>query len=116
MAVHALTVKKIISQVRLVFPDAPETYIMNLINEALAEMGNHHTKVVQAKVSAVANQMFYSIGDSANDSSSNRLEANKIFRVDLMDDDGDYIKIPRLVDKGILLMDATSESAITAPD
>ena len=34
-----------------------------------------------------------------------------------MDNDGDYIKIPRLVDKNILLMDAdSSESAITTPD
>ena len=59
--------------------------------------------------------MFYDISDSANDSSSNKLEANKIFRVDLMDNEGDYIKIPRLVDKGILLMDVTSE-AINEPD
>ena len=116
MAVHALTVKKIISRVRLVFPDAPEAYIINLINEALAEMGNHHTKVTQAKLNTVANQMFYSIGDSANDSSSNKLEANKIFRVDLMDNEGDYIKIPRLVDRRILLMDATSEPAVNTPD
>ena len=41
----------------------------------------------------------------------------KIFRVDLMDDEGDYIQIPRLVDKNILLMDAdSSESALTTPD
>ena len=115
MAVHALTVKKIISRVRQVFPDAPEAYIMSLVNEALVEMGNHHTKVVKAKINTVANQMFYDISDSANDSSSNKLEANKIFRVDLMDNEGDYIKIPRLVDKGILLMDVTSE-AINEPD
>ena len=35
MAVHSLTVKKIISRVRQAFPEAPETYIMNVINEAI---------------------------------------------------------------------------------
>ena len=34
MAVHSLTVKKIISRVRQAFPGAPENYIMNLVNEA----------------------------------------------------------------------------------
>ena len=41
MAVHSLTVKKIISRVRQSFPDAPENYIMNLINEALVELGKY---------------------------------------------------------------------------
>ena len=38
MAVHSLTVKQIISRVRQAFPDAPENYIKNLINEALVEL------------------------------------------------------------------------------
>ena len=116
MAEHSLTAKQIISRIKLVFPDVPDTYIMSLINEALVEMGNYHTKNIQAKLSTVANQMFYDISDSAKDSSSNDLEANKIYRVDLMDTDGDYIKIPRLVDRGILLMDAASEPAVNTPD
>ena len=37
MAVHSLTVKKIISRVRQAFPSAPENYIINLVNEALVE-------------------------------------------------------------------------------
>ena len=45
MAVHALTVKKIISMVRQVFSDAPETYVMALINEALVEAGKYKTKI-----------------------------------------------------------------------
>ena len=58
----------------------------------------------------------YDIGDGASDSSTNKLEANKIFRVDLMDNEGDYIRIPRLVDDNILLMDTTSEPAVERPD
>ena len=116
MAVHKISIKQLVSRIRQVFPKAPENYILNLVNDALVEIGLYNTKPVQAKMSTVANQMWYSISDSAKDSSNNSLEANKVFRVDLMDDDGDYIQIPRLIDKNILLMDATSESALTTPD
>ena len=116
MAVHKISVKQLVSRGRQVFPKASENYILNLINEALVEIGMYSTKPVQAKMSTVADQMWYKIGDEAKDSSGNKLEANKVFRVDLMDDSGDYIQIPRLIDKNILLMDATSESALTTPD
>ena len=117
MAVHKISVKQVLSRVRQVFPDVPETYLISLLNDGLVEVGMYSTKPVQAKMSTVADQMVYNISDSAEDSSGNKLEANKIFRVDLMDDDGDYIQIPRLVDKNILLMDAdSSESALTTPD
>ena len=116
MSVHKISVKQLISRVHQVFPGVPENYILNLINDALVEIGMYSTKPVQAKMSTVADQMWYKIGDEAKDSSGNKLEANKVFRVDLMDDSGDYIQIPRLIDKNILLMDATSESALTTPD
>ena len=116
MAVHKISVKQLVSRVRQVFPKASENYILNLINDALVEIGMYSTKPVQAKMSTVADQMWYKIGDEAKDSSGNKLEANKVFRVDLMDDSGDYIQIPRLIDKNFLLMDATSESALTTPD
>ena len=116
MAVHSISVKEILSRVRLVFPEAPETYVLNLINDALVHMGMYNNKVVQAKITTVADKMWYPIGDGATDSSSNALEANKIFRVDLMDNAGDYIQIPRLLDKNILLMDVTSEAALNSPD
>ena len=117
MAVHKITVKQVISRVRQVFPDIPENYIINLLNDALVEVGMYSTKPVQAKLTTVANQMFYNIGDTAEDSNGNKLEANKVFRLDLMDSDGDYIQVPRLLDKNVLLMDAdSSESALTTPD
>ena len=116
MAVHSITVKKLISRVRQVFPDAPENYIINLINDALVEIGTHKVKVVHAKITTGADKMYYNLADGATDSSSNRLEANQVFRVYLMDNDGDYIQIPRLVDKNLLLADITSESNLNAPD
>ena len=56
MAVHKLTVKQILSRVRQTFPDAPETYVINLINEALVELGKYNTKIEYAKLSTVADQ------------------------------------------------------------
>ena len=34
-SLHTLTVKQIISRVRQAFPNAPETYIISLINDAI---------------------------------------------------------------------------------
>ena len=116
MSVHSLTIKQIISRVRQVFPDAPESYVMSLLNDALVEAGLYSTKGMSAKVSVVADQMFYDLSDSAKDSSNNDLELNKIHRVDFMDDDGDYIKIPRLLDGETLMFDITSESVIEQPN
>lgn len=110
MAVHKISVKELVSRVRQVFPDAPETYILNLINDALVEIGMHSTKPVSSRINLVENQMWYDIGDGANDSSGNALEANKVYRVDILDNEGDYIQIPRLVDKNILLMDVFQET------
>ena len=115
MAIHSLTVKQIISRVRQVFPNAPETYIISLINDALNDLGQYSQKAMSAKVNITANQMFYDISDSATDSSSNAMGINKIYRVDVMDNDGDYIQIPRVVDGEPLMFDITSESAIKEP-
>ena len=116
MAVHDISVKSLVSRIRQVFPDAPENYILNLVNDALVEMGMYNTKVVHAKISTVADQMYYDISDGAEDSSGNKLEVNIIIRAYLMDSDGDYIQIPRLIDKDLLLGDASSESAVEVPD
>ena len=116
MAVHNITVKQILSRVRQVFPNVPENYVMNLINDALVEVGMYNSKVSHAKISTVADQMWYDLGDASKDSSDNVLEVNKIFRVYFMDNDGDYILIPRLIDKDLLLTDVSSESALQAPD
>ena len=116
MAVHSMTVKQILSRVRQVFPNAPETYVMNLINDALVEIGMYNAKIVHAKMSTVADQMWYDLGDLAKDSSDNALEINKIFKVYFMDSDGDYIQIPRLLNTNLLLTDVTSESVLEVPD
>jgi hypothetical protein len=100
MAVHSLTVKKIISRVRQAFPEAPENYIMNLINEALVELGKYNTKIEYAKLTTVADQQWYTLSDS-----NAGVEINKVYRVDFMDSSGDYVKIPRLLNNEIQTMD-----------
>ena len=116
MAVHSLTVKQIISRVRQVFPDAPESYIVSLLNDALVEAGLYSTKSMSAKLNVVADQMFYDMSDTATDSSNNTLEMNKLYRVDFMDDNSDYIKIPRLLDGETLMFDMSSGSSVEQPD
>ena len=116
MSVRTITVKEIISRVRQVFPDAPEKYIMSLINDALVELGMYNSKVSTAKISTAANQMHYSLADAAKDTSDNILEVNKVFKVYIMDDDGDYMQIPRIINTNILLTDVSSESALNVPD
>ena len=115
MAIHSLTVKQIISRVRQVFPDAPEAYIMSLINDAINELGQYSQKSMSAKVNIVANQTFYDLSDSAVDSSNKAMGINKVYRVDIMDNEGDYIRIPRVLDGEPLMFDITSESAIEEP-
>ena len=108
-----MTVKQIISRVRLVFPDAPENYIINLINDALVETGMYNSKTEYAKITTVADQMWYNLSDLAKDSSGNRLDLNKVFRVDFMDNEGDYIRIPRLLDKNVTMADL--DTTLDAP-
>ena len=102
MAVHSLTVKKIISRVRQAFPEAPETYIMNVINEAIVELGKYGTKIEYAKATTVADQMWYTLRDT-----NASIEVNKVFRVDFMDASVDFVKIPRLLNNEIQTMDLT---------
>jgi hypothetical protein len=101
MAISRLTCQNIISMVRMAFPEAPENYIMFLINEAQVDASTLSVKKKRVKVDSTKNQRFYSIGDTA----SPRPDINKIYRVDFLNADDEYIKIPRLVDSGIKLND-----------
>jgi len=72
-------------------------------------------KSQSAKINIVANQTYYDIGDSATDSSSEKMGINKIYRIDIMDNEGDYIQIPRVLDGEPLMFDLTSEGVIKEP-
>ena len=115
-SIHTLTVKQIISRVKQVFPNAPEAYIMSLINDAINEIGQYSQKSISAKIDLESDKMFYNIGDSGVDSSSEKLGINKIYRVDILDDAGDYIRIPRVLDGEPLQFDIASEDALKVPE
>ena len=100
MAVHSLTVKQILSRVRQTFPDAPEAYVINLINEALVELGKYNTKIEYAKLSTVADQQWYTLSDA-----NAGVKIIKVYRLDFMDSAGDYTKIPRLINNEIQTTD-----------
>ena len=92
MAIHRLTVKEIISRARMVFPNAPENYLINLINDAQVEMAIHNTKKRRVQRNTVKDQRYYSIKDT----DGTLPDVSKINRVDFMNSDGEYIQIPRL--------------------
>ena len=100
MAVHTITAKQVLSRVRQVFPNVGETYVLNIINDALVESGMYHTKVEYAKTDLVEDQMWYTV----NDNSSGQ-KINKVYRVDIKDTSGEYIRVPRLLDGETLKMD-----------
>tara|TARA_X000001382_G_scaffold129083_1_gene120243 strand:+ start:4881 stop:5189 length:309 start_codon:yes stop_codon:yes gene_type:complete len=100
MGVHSLTVKQILSRVRQTFPNAPEAYVINLINEALVELGKYNTKIEYAKLTTVADQQWYTLSDA-----NAGVEINKVYRLDFMDSAGDYTKIPRLINNEIQTTD-----------
>tara|TARA_B100001939_G_scaffold280650_1_gene249372 strand:- start:3812 stop:4120 length:309 start_codon:yes stop_codon:yes gene_type:complete len=102
MAVHTITAKQVLSRVRQVFPDAGETYVINIINDALVEAGMYNTKVAYAKTDIIKDQMWYTLND---DYSGQKI--NKVYRLDIKDSSGDYIKIPRLLDGETQRMDLT---------
>ncbi len=100
MSVHTITAKQVLSRVRQIFPSAGETYVLNIINDALVESGIYNTKVAYAKTDTIKDQMWYTLND---DNSGQKI--NKVYRVDVKDSAGDYIKIPRLLDGETQKMD-----------
>ena len=60
----------------------------------------YHTKVEYAKTDLVKDQMWYTLND---DNSGQKI--NKVYRVDIKDSSGEYIRIPRLLDGETLKMD-----------
>jgi len=100
MALNRLTVKNIISRVKQVFPNVSDAYIVNIINEAIVEIGMYNTKVEYSKTDAVEDQMWYDLSDA-----SSGISINKITRVDFKDTSAEYIKIPRLLNQETQKMD-----------
>ncbi len=94
-----MTVKTIISRVRQAFPEAPENYVKNLINEALVDLGQYDLKTEYAKADLNNGQMWYGLADDR------AVTINKVYRCSILTDEGEYIRIPRLLQQEIPLTD-----------
>lgn len=93
-----MTFKEILSRVRKVHPDAGETYVKALLNDALMEMRKYKVSRKFATIDVVAGQRWYGIGNKNSD-----LNVDKIYSVSYKNEDGNYRKIPRLLDPDSLI-------------
>jgi hypothetical protein len=90
MAAIEFSAKEIYSRVIQAVPGVSENYVLNLINEALVDMGRYSLKVEHAKTHLRHNQLWYAIDDDEG------ITVNKVFRCTILNSDGEYIRIPRL--------------------
>lgn len=95
MAAIEFTGKEIHSRVLQAVPGVSENYVLNLINEAMIDMGQFLQKVEYAKTNLVHNQLWYALDDDED------ITVNKVFRCVILNSDGEYIKIPRLTNQEI---------------
>ena len=91
--------KEIHSRVQQAVPDVSENYVINLINEALIDLGQYNLKTEYAKTNLIINQMWYGLNDDRS------IAVNKVFRCSILNSDGEYIKIPRLVNQETKITD-----------
>jgi|TARA_Y100000361_G_C11118404_1_gene321757 hypothetical protein len=90
MAVKTFTGKEIHSRVLQAVPDLSENYVLNLINQALLDIGQHSSSHSNAKTNLNHNQLWYALNDAEG------IGINKIYRCSIKNKDGEYIMIPRL--------------------
>jgi len=102
MPSHRITIKRIMSDVRETFPNAGETKMFELINRAQVQAGMYNVKYESAKADVTADKLWYTINDA-----NSGIEVNKITKVSIMDSNGDYIMIPRLLENEIIKEDLT---------
>ncbi len=90
MAAIEFNGKKIYSRVLQAVPGVSENYVKNLINEALVDLGQYNLKTEYAKADLAHNQLWYGLADDR------AVTINKVFRCSVLNDSGEYIRIPRL--------------------
>jgi len=90
MAAIEFNGKEIYSRVLQAVPGVSENYVLNLINEALIDMGMHQQKMENAKTDLLDNKLWYDLDDNQS------ITVNKVFRCSIKNASGEYIDIPRL--------------------
>ena len=99
MAAIEFNGKKIYSRVLQAVPDISENYVKSLINEALVDLSQYDLKTEYAKADLNNNQMWYGLADDR------AVTINKVYRCSILNDEGDYIRIPRLLQQDIKVTD-----------
>jgi len=99
MAAIEFSLREILSRVRQAIPDASEAYVLNLVNQGLSDMGRYSTKMEYGKTNLVNSQLWYGLDDDRD------ITVNKVFRVSILNSDGEYIQIPRLLNQETKITD-----------
>ena len=99
MAAIEFNGKKIYSRVLQAVPDISENYVKNLINEALVDLGQYDLKTEYAKADLNNGQMWYGLADDR------AVTINKVYRCSIKTDEGEYVRIPRLLQQDIKITD-----------
>jgi len=94
MSENARTFAQILQEIQQVFPDAGEGYVRRIVDNIVNEISiERNLKKKETPINSVSGQMFYDLDN---------LGAAKVFRVYFMNDDGDYVLIPRLLDGEVI--------------
>ena len=96
-----MNVKNLIQQVEYLMGRQPEQYMIQLINDALMDMSSkiqHYS--TQKKQPLIEKQRLYPLDDSVID----------IFRVEILDTNSRYVRVPKLSDPHNLLRGDTDVS------
>ncbi len=99
MAAIEFTGREIYSRVQQAVPDVTENYVVSLINEALIDLGQYNLKTEYAKTNLVNGQMWYGLDDDRD------VTVNKVYRCSILNSDGEYIQVPRLVNQETKITD-----------
>jgi len=99
MAAIEFSAKEILSRVRQAVPDASENYVINLINQALVDMGKYTIKTEYGKTNLVNGQLWYGLDDDRD------ITINKVFSVSILNSSSEYTRIPRLLNQDIKITD-----------
>ena len=89
-----MKVKRVIEQIEHIFGRQSEGYMLQLINDALLDIGSTKQHLLEEKaIHLVEDKRWYDIDDDIID----------ITRVEIKDENGRYVMIPRLADSHKLL-------------
>jgi len=97
-----MKVKDVIQQIELTMGRQPEKYIKQLINDCLMDMSgkvqHYRTEKIQ---NLISKQRWYELDDSVID----------ITRVEILDNNNRYTKIPKLADSHNIIRDDTDNES-----